>query len=288
MTHRSKFIGGSDVASILGLNRYKTPYEIWDEKKNGNNPFTGNQFTEWGTKFEPVIISHFEQKNSQKVTDNNKLYCSHIEHLACHPDGLFLKNGEYWLLEVKTASTNSVKHWGNEIPLEYYCQLQHNMFCTGTKKAMFVYLVLDSREYNEIEVYFDETFVNKQNEYLVSWWNRYIIGNEIPLKLVEDFERENPEQKQIEATEEIVELCRKTVEIRAKIKELTTEKDEIENKIKMQIGDATDLTYGLETLSTWRPQTRVTVDTKKLKAEQPDIFLKYAKESTSRTFLLKS
>lgn len=287
MKNRSKFIGGSDVASIIGINRYKTPYEIWDEKKNGNNPFTGNQFTEWGTKLEPVIIAHFEQKNGLKVTDNNKIYQSAIEHLACHPDGLFMKQGEYWLLEVKTASTNSVKHWGDEIPLEYYCQLQHNMFCTGTKKAMFVYLVLDSRDYQEIEVYFDQDFVKKQNEYLVSWWQRYIIGNEIPLKLVEDFERENPNQKQVEATEQIVELCQKTVEIRGKIKELTSQKDEIENRIKMQIGDATDLMYGLETLATWRPQTRITVDTKKLKAEQPDIYLKYSKESTSRTFLLK-
>ena len=77
------------------------------------------------------------------------------------------------------------------------------------------------------------------------------------------------------------------VELKAKIKELETQKEVIEDFLKLKIGDATDLMYGLNTIATWRPQTKVTVDAKKLKEELPETFLKYAKETTSRAFLVK-
>ena len=32
LKERTKGIGGSDVATILGLNPYKTPLQLWEEK----------------------------------------------------------------------------------------------------------------------------------------------------------------------------------------------------------------------------------------------------------------
>ena len=32
LQERSKGIGGSDVATVLGLNPYKTPLSLWEEK----------------------------------------------------------------------------------------------------------------------------------------------------------------------------------------------------------------------------------------------------------------
>jgi putative phage-type endonuclease len=146
--NRNKFIGGSDVAAILGLNRYKTAYEVWEEKKHNIKTFEGNQATEWGKKLEPVIIAHFEQVNNVKVFDNNARYISkEHEFLGCHPDGICTINNENVLIEVKTVSTDAYKFWGNSLPMEYYCQVQHNMYVLGLKKAKFIYLVLDSRFY---------------------------------------------------------------------------------------------------------------------------------------------
>lgn len=286
---RQTFIGGSDVAAILGLSRYKTPYEVWDEKKNGNNPFSGNQFTEWGTKLEPVIIKHFEQVNNVTVLDNNVKFIS-ADHnfLGCHPDGIFDYKGVHWLLEVKTVSSTAYKHWANELPLEYYCQVQHNMHVLELKQAKFACLVLDDRNYFEIDVNYDTEFVEKQLAYLVGWWQRFIVGDEIPLKMVEDYERDNPDIRQVEADEEAVKLHADILGVKDQIKTLTDKKEAIEDTLKLKIGDATDLMHGLNTIATWRPQTRVTVQTKKLKEEKPEIFLKYASEKTSRTFLVKT
>ena len=286
--HRNKFIGGSDVAAIIGLNRYKTAYEVWEEKKHNIKTFEGNQATEWGKKLEPVIIAHFEQVNNVKVFDNNERYISkEYDFLGCHPDGICTINNENVLIEVKTVSTDAFKFWGNELPLEYYCQVQHNLNVLGLTKAKFIYLVLDSRYYGEIEISYDKEYAESVQKFLVKWWNEYIIGDNTPIKTVTDYEKENPEVKMVEADDETAKKHTELIELKAKIKELETQKEAIEDFLKLKIGDATDLMYGLNTIATWRPQTKVTVDTKKLKEELPETFLKYATEKTSRTFLVK-
>lgn len=286
--HRNKIIGGSDVAAILGLNRYKTAYEVWEEKKHSIKTFDGNAATEWGKKLEPVIIAHFEQINNVKVFDNNERYISkEYDFLGCHPDGICTINNENVLIEVKTVSTDAFKFWGNELPLEYYCQVQHNLNVLGLTKAKFIYLVLDSRYYGEIEISYDKEYAESVQKFLVKWWNEYIIGDNTPIKTVTDYEKENPEVKMVEADEETAKKHTELIELKAKIKELETQKEAIEDFLKLKIGDATDLMYGLNTIATWRPQTKVTVDTKKLKEELPETFLKYATEKTSRTFLVK-
>ena len=38
LKHRREGLGGSDMATILGLNKYKTPYELWLEKTGREQP----------------------------------------------------------------------------------------------------------------------------------------------------------------------------------------------------------------------------------------------------------
>lgn len=286
--NRHKFIGGSDVAAILGLDRYRTTYEVWEEKKRGIKSFEGNNVTEWGKILEPVIIDYFIKRNMVAVTDNNVRYISNeYDFLGCHPDGIAEIKGERWLIEVKTVSSNAYKHWQNELPLEYYCQVQHNMFVTGLKKCKFVYLVLDDRSYNEIDVNFDSEYYDLVKAHLVKWWQNYIVGDDTPIKAVSDYEKENPNQSIAEADDEAVEIYGQLVDIKSKIKAFEETKEELEDKLKLKIGSSTELMHGLNTLATWRPSTSVKVDTKKLKEELPETFLKYAKETTSRRFLIK-
>jgi len=274
------------VAAILGLSKYRTPYEVWESKVNGSRQ-DDNPAMMWGRLLEPVVIKHFENSNGVNVYDNNKLYTSDVEFLKCHPDGLFMKNGILHLLEVKTVSTAAYRMWDG-MPLEYYCQVQHNMYCTGARKAVLAYLVLDSRFYGEIAVDYDEEFVQKQNAYLIEWWNEYVVGNKAPLKLLADYENTEPNGLvQIEATDEVKRAIEMIKKLKEQIKMLEEEKDKLEEQVKLHIGDATDLYDGLTLIATWRSYSSARVDTRKLKEEHPDIYLKVAKESKSRKFILK-
>ncbi len=284
--NRNSYIGGSDVAAILGLSKYRTPYDVWESKVNGSRQ-DDNPAMLWGILLEPVVIKHFEQSNNVNVYDNNKLYTSDVEFLKCHPDGLFMKNGILHLLEVKTVSTAAYSQWDG-MPLEYYCQVQHNMYCTGARKAVLAYLVLDSRFYGEIAVDYDEEFVRQQNNYLIEWWYEYVVGKKAPLKVLADYEKTEPNGLvQIEATDEVKVAIDRIKELKEQIKLLEEEKDKLEEQVKLHIGDATDLYDGITLIATWRCYSSARVDTRKLKEEHPDIYLKVAKESKARRFILK-
>lgn len=284
--NRNSYIGGSDVAAILGLSKYSTQYEVWESKVKGND-YTDNPAMLWGRLLEPVIIRHFENIHGVVVMDNNVLYSSAIDFLKCHPDGLYQKNGALHLLEVKTVSTAAYSQWDG-MPLEYYCQVQHNMYCTGARKAVLAYLVLDSRFYGEIAVDYDEEFVKKQNDYLIEWWNEYVVGNKAPLKVLADYEKSEPNGLvQIEATDVVKRAIEMIKKLKEQIKMLEEEKEKLEEQVKLHIGDATDLYDGITLIATWRSYSSARVDTKKLKEEHPDIYLKVAKESKARKFIIK-
>lgn len=286
--NRNKFIGGSDVAAILGINKYKTSYEVWEEKKHGIRTFEGNNVTEWGKKLEPIILHEFELKHDVKLFDSNvKITSKEYKELGCHPDGKVLIKNENYLIEAKTVSSKAYQHWENELPLEYSCQIQHNLFVCDLQKAWFICLVLDDRNYFEIEINRDDAFVEMQNKYLLEWWQRYIIGDEVPIKVVADYEKENPEQQIIEANEVVLKDYELLIEAKSKFLKAKEEKETIEDRLKVFIGSNTDLTNGLQTLATWRTQVRVQMDTKRFKEEMPETYLKYCKDTKTRVFLPK-
>ena len=67
-------------------------------------------------------------------------------------------------------------------------------------------------------------------------------------------------------------------------KELRDEKTEVENTPKTALGEATVGEYG-DLRITWKNRESTRLDSKALKAEMPDVYAKYAKTSSARTFL---
>ncbi|MDK8230763.1 YqaJ viral recombinase family protein, partial [Escherichia coli] len=54
--NRNIYVGGSDVPTILGINKYNSQFELAKEK-TGIQPsqFTGNEYTAFGNALEPQI-----------------------------------------------------------------------------------------------------------------------------------------------------------------------------------------------------------------------------------------
>ena len=53
---RNAGIGGSDVATICGLNKYKSPFQLWAEKTSTyTEDATESEPAYWGSLMEPII-----------------------------------------------------------------------------------------------------------------------------------------------------------------------------------------------------------------------------------------
>jgi len=179
-------ISASRASAILGLNSYQSSFEVWqrimEERKHGFNkergyilpPEPDNAAIRWGQAFEGAIISLAEGVRGMEIGEREALniydqsiYFKTPEvgqttvindprwlEITCHIDGRY-PDGK--LHEGKTTSYFAWKDkWGapgsEDVPMEYYIQVQHQMICTGADEAVVSVLVFPKRveEFEEL------------------------------------------------------------------------------------------------------------------------------------------
>ena len=137
---RKKYIGGSDVACILGYNPWKTNKQLFREKKGLVLPddLSDNPLVAYGTNAEPLIREMYKLDYPNMKVEyipDNSWRNSDYKFAACSLDGwLTDENGRKGILEIKTATITSAlqaQKWKNAIPDNYYCQVLFYLGVTG-------------------------------------------------------------------------------------------------------------------------------------------------------------
>lgn len=145
---RKRFIGGSDVSCILGLNPYKTNVQLFREKKGLVEPddLSDNPLVQYGTQAEEHIRALFSLDSSDLQVDyipNNAWRNTKYPFASASLDGWLSEKetGRKGILEIKTATVTSraqAEKWKDgKIPDNYYCQV---LYYLGVTEWDFVYL----------------------------------------------------------------------------------------------------------------------------------------------------
>jgi len=150
---RTKGIGGSEIASILGINNFKSRYILWMEKAGiipRNDDY--NPLFEWGHRLEPVILQKFADEHPEyDVLPGGSWRNKDRAYQLCNPDGLLGMDGEICrIVEIKTSMTGV--GWGpgpNDIPAKYVAQVRWYLDTFGFQMAHICVLIGlgDYREY---------------------------------------------------------------------------------------------------------------------------------------------
>lgn len=134
LKHRTKYLGGSDVACIMGLNPWKTNLQLYREKKGIVKPddLSDNPLVEYGSKAEEHIRALFTLDHTElevSYVENNSWHNSKYPFAAASLDGWSTEKetGRKGILEIKTANITSkaqAEKWKDgKIPDNYYCQV---------------------------------------------------------------------------------------------------------------------------------------------------------------------
>lgn len=122
---RNEYIGGSDIPTILGLNRFKSRETLLKEKAGIEiNDFQGNEYTEFGNICEPLIRLAYIILENEKGNQINEVIpeTETVENyndfkLVGHTDGIIKwKDNTFSIMEIKT-------HGGNVLLDNYKAQL---------------------------------------------------------------------------------------------------------------------------------------------------------------------
>lgn len=120
---RRFYLGGTDLAAIVGKHKYKTPLGVYAEKVLGLMDEDQSVMAMMGLALEPVVRYVVEKDTKRPVVDSP--YARHWEYdfLAVNPDGEFnSKEGT----ELKTHGYATRDEWGeemtDEVPDQYHVQ----------------------------------------------------------------------------------------------------------------------------------------------------------------------
>lgn len=96
---REKYIGGSDVAAVMGFSPFKTRWELLQEKAGIiETVFGGNEYTEYGNAMEGEIRDYLNAEDNYFFAEDVRI----DGYMRYHADG-YDKNAEV-VLEIKTTS----------------------------------------------------------------------------------------------------------------------------------------------------------------------------------------
>src|SRR3990167_5448706 len=169
--NRVGFIGGSDIAAVCGLSKWKSPLQLWAEKTGKIEPkdLSDNEAVELGVELDDFCAKKFERKTGMKVRRSPKVY-KHKDYdfFKCQVDRLIESTD--MLLEVKTTSAWMVKDWeGEEIPLDYILQVQWQLGITG-RKVGYICVLIGGQKFRYKQIAFDqELFNNLISQALIFW-----------------------------------------------------------------------------------------------------------------------
>ena len=288
LTHRRNAIGGSDAASIIGLNQWSSPYTVWADKLGKLPPKEDNEPMRLGRDLEDYVAKRFTEKTGKKVRrENNIIYNDDYPFAHANVDRLIV--GEDAGLECKTTSVMNLKKFKNgAFPDNYYVQCVHYLMVTGCKKWYLAVLVLGEGFY-VFEIERDEEEIAALAKSEEAFWE-HVQTKTPPLVDGSDSTTKALSAMYPDSTDNSVGLMaydRDLAEytaLSAQIKALEARKDECANKVKafmQEAGKGESERFRVSYVTAERSR----FDDKRFAADHADIDLsEYYKKSKYRTF----
>ena len=304
LRERKKGIGGSDVACVLGLNKYKSAFALYNEKKSEELEDFDNEAMRVGRDLEEYVASRFTELSGIKVRHENAILINEdFPFIRANVDRLCV--GVKAGLECKTASTWNAKNFGKgEFPVNYYAQCVAYMAVTGLPDWYLAVLVMgkefkvykltrdkdcDCPEWCECAVYVSDDEIESLVSACRDFWCEHIEKN-VPPAVFNSNDDEaiteacNPDSGQeIDMTGYLDKLTELT-DLKRQIDELTAQKKQLEGEIKMFMGDC-GKGYADGYKVSFTKQSRTTYDWRLFKENNPKIDLTPYKKTTESTRL---
>ncbi|MBO7264412.1 MAG: YqaJ viral recombinase family protein [Alistipes sp.] len=294
-------IGSSEVGTILGLNPYETPYQLWRKKKGLDAPTPENFAMRAGHYLEDAVSLFYQDETGNEIIkssagdwliiNNERPFLRVSPDRTCWKRGMARKHDNKGIVECKTTQKEID---GDSLPQHWFCQLQYQLGVAELNWGAIAWLTA-GREFGYRDLTFDKDFYDWMIEEVTRFWVDCIQGNQEPLAInVEDVILKNPRHiagKTLTANDDIIAELAELKEVREELAALDQRKKAIEESIKMTMGDAEALVLPNtdDVLCTWKAgKDRTKFDDKRFAQEHPDMYAQYTTTTAgTRTFLIK-
>lgn len=286
-------IGGSEAASVCGLNPYSSPMKVFQDKTKVELEEEDNEAMRQGRDLEDYVAQRFMEETGFKVRRSNYMYRSNTyPFMIADVDRLLV--GCDAGLECKTANIYQADKWeGEETPIHYVLQCQHYMAVTG-KKVWYIAVLIMGKEFKYRKIERDEELIRGLIFLEERFWNDYVLTGRMPepdgSKVCDEILSEYFKGVKKDSCIQLVgfnEKLQRRKELDELIKKMETEKNEIDQKLKLYLGE-NEIAENESYKVSWKSVVASRLDTNLLKKEHPEIYNEYLRDSSYRKFTVRA
>ena len=269
LRYRKCGITGTDAGAILGLNPYRSAFQVYHDKISDTTENIDNEAMRQGRDLEDYVAQRFTEATGDRLIVGQKAG-----------------------LECKTVSPFSADKWADgKIPAHYMAQVNHYLAVSGFD-CWYIAALIFGKELVIHKITTDKEVLNNLIAKEEHFW-KYNVMPEIP-PVPTGSEGDTQQINQLYSADDrnktadlnpIRDLLDKRQELSDQIEQMEQEKMAIEQQVKLQMQDAAYGTAPGYKVS-WVSSESKRVDSQRLKKEQPDIFNRYSKNVSSRRFTI--
>lgn len=184
---RSTGLGASEVPTALGINPWKSPAELAEEKRGVLEPSEAGEAAMWGHIIERPIADHFIERRRAEGKAWSIFTPPTLRHPTCDLmlatlDRVIVPEGrrarETWISEVECKNFSAYRsnefRMDEEIPEPVLVQLQVQMEVVGFDYAWLAVLI-GGQQYQERQIPRDREMGGMLVQFVEKWWADHVV-----------------------------------------------------------------------------------------------------------------
>jgi putative phage-type endonuclease len=304
---RTKLLGGSDIAAVIGCSPWRTPYQLWLDKSRPrvDGPVKPRDPKARGVRWESVVAEMLVEQleddgHTVEVLAANRRYRdADLPFLASEIDFEIVLDGEDEItnVELKTVHPFKLREWGDsgsdDLPTHYTAQVMHGLGVTRRRKGMLAAL-FGADELRTYPVAADDAVIAYLRRRAQDFWQNHVLAGVAPSPTnLNDLDRLYPRELEggapLLADEELTQALLRLRAIGKEIGAREAEAAALEFQIKRAMKDAVAVVLPTgKTAVEWKLREGKALDHDALKAAiGTKVYRDCHKPWQARTFTLK-
>lgn len=300
---RAKYLGGSDIAAVLGISPWRTRLDLWRDKTTPRVEGPQKRVFARGQRWESVVaemlVDDLQRRGHAVEIVASNLRYQDLEHpfMAAEIDFELRLDGaeDITNCELKTVHPFRMRDWGDtgsdDLPVHYTAQVMHGLGVTRRRKGMLAALF----GADELRTYpvdaDDETIAGMRGQAVAFWVDHVLTGLPPAPKTLADLDilfGKKPEGPPLLADPELTARVMRLRALLSEIKAREAEAEAVEFDIKLAMREASEIVMpnGKSAIE-WRLRSGSWLDDKALKEAHPAIAREFTRKWESRVFKLK-
>lgn len=289
---RQSYIGGSDVAGIMGISPWSTPLDIYLSKTEPLTDvldFDPTDDLSRGTRAEKYILEEYMDRNQVQLQTNVPLI-THNKYPFMKANVDAINVDDKVIIEAKSTKSPK-KLWDkNGIPEYYKTQVAYYRMITNAH-SVEIPVLFSGWEYDCYSYIKDEELENNILEAVLHFWNTYILKSTPPppstLKEIENHYKQTQEKTTIEANHAIDVVIQQYIELKAEVKK-AKEQEEIYKGQLLDFAKQNKFIKGKFGVVAITESSTSRFDSNAFKKDHKQLYDQYQKISSSKTIRIQN